>query len=377
MNESPELKDSYTSTGEKLYYHQEAMQRLRNGYGTPISAWCAPTDLCDARCSFCSVQERAGDSLPFSVVKGFVDQLVAIGLKSIVFSGGGNFLLWRDKEEGLDCNDIINYVHGLGVECALITNGLPLIDYGGRMSWKTMRPETLDKLTWCRISMAGLDSNHSGVVNVPDFDKSITSLGFSWIMADAFEEPSHKHKWVSTPDDIKTPMENRKVVYAVDRLPQIEEKLREYVEKYEPSYLRLLCDCLRPDLIPERHEMLSAMANRIDGTRVFSQKKPPRQPDHPCAKVYTRPCLNADGWVYPCDSVVLNKTANHQFGSVWRVCRWDEVGELFSKPIRQVIPNDCCPGCVFADAVDLIGEIIGGKETPLPAGPPLQHVSYI
>jgi len=26
-----ELKDSFTSTGEKLYFHQEAMQALRNG----------------------------------------------------------------------------------------------------------------------------------------------------------------------------------------------------------------------------------------------------------------------------------------------------------------------------------------------------------
>lgn len=377
ITEAPELKDSFTSTGEKLFAHQEAMQRLRNGYGTPISAWCAPTDVCDARCPYCSVQERPGDVLPFRIVKSFVDQLHAIGLTSIVWSGGGNFLLYRCKETGKDCNDIIDYVHGLGIQCALITNGLPLVeDKDGRKTWKTMRSDVMDKLTWCRISMAGLEANANGQVNVPDFDKTKTSLGFSWIMADAFEEPSHKHKWVSTLRDVKTPMDNRRIVYAVDRLPEIEEKIRGYVEKHEPTYCRLLCDCLRPDLIPERHEMLTAMAGRINPEIVFSQKKPPRQPSHPCAKVYTRPCLNADGWVYPCDSVVLNQSANHQFGSVWRVCRWNEVGELFSKPIRQVIPRDACPGCVFADAVELIGEIIEGRETPPPTRE-LTHVNYI
>jgi MoaA/NifB/PqqE/SkfB family radical SAM enzyme len=374
-----ELKDSYTSTGVKLFAHQEAMSRLRNKQGTPISAWCAPTDVCNARCSFCSVGERPGDVLPWAAVKGFVDQLVALGLKSITFSGGGNFLMYRCKETGTTCSDVIRYVKGLGVECALITNGMPMVEYPcGRTSWKNMPPDVLDMLTWCRISMAGLDHNHKEQqVYVPDFNPEITSLGFSWIMADSFEEPSHKHGWVSTPQDVRTPMGSRKVILATERLPWIEEQIRGYVERHKPAYVRLLCDCLRPDLIPERHKILSDMASRINPDVVFSQSKPPRQPDHPCAKVYTRPCLNADGWVYPCDSVVLNKSANHQFGSVWRVCRWDEVGELFSKPIRQVIPNDACPGCVFADAVDLIGEIIEGRETPAPTGPPIQHVNYI
>lgn len=378
MTAEPQLKDSYTSTGEKLFAHQEAMQRLRNNQGTPISSWCAPTDLCNAKCGFCSVGNRPADVLPYNVVTSFIDQLVPLGLKSIVWSGGGNFLLWRCKETGKDCNDLIDYAHDNGLESALITNGMPMVEYpGGRKSWKNMRPETLDKLTWCRISMAGLDYNHKEqTVYVPDFDQSKTSLGFSWIMADIYEEPAHKHGWVASPDDFITPMENRKSVMATERLPWIEDQIRNYVERYNPVYVRTLANCNQPEQIPERHRILSEMADRINPSVVFSQYKPPRQPDHPCAKVYTRPCLNADGWVYPCDSVVLNKTAGHKFGSVWRVCRWDEVGELFSKPIRQVIPNDACPGCVFTDQVNLIGEIIKGRETPAPDRA-LQHVNFI
>ncbi len=398
MIEEPELKDSYTSTGAKLYFHQEAMQRLRNGYGTPISAWCAPTDICNAKCSFCSVGERIGDVLPYRAVKGFVDQLAPLGLKSITFSGGGNFLMYRCKETGKDCSDIIRYVKGLGIECALITNGMPMVKWydaggewvkesdidptleylGARMSWKNMPPDVLDMLTWCRISMAGLDANHKEQqVYVPDFDQSKTSLGFSWIMADSYQEPGHKHGWVSTPEDIRTPLEDRSVVIAEDRLPWIEQQIRHYVEKHNPSYCRLLANCLQPDRIASRHRILSDMAERINPQVVFSQNKPPRNPGKSCAKIYTRPCLNADGFVFCCDSVVLNRTANHKFGSDWRVCRWDEIGELFSKPIRKVIPDGICPGCVFPDAVELIGEIIEGRETPVPEGPPLEHVNYI
>lgn len=375
--DKPELDTSFTSTGEKLYYHQEAMQSLRDGKGMPISAWCAPCDVCSHRCVFCSVGERPGDTLKWFQVKKFIDQLVPLGLKSITWSGGGNVLLWRDAEAGKDCNDLIDYAHGQGLECGMITNGLPLIEYPcGRKSWKTMRPETLDKLTWCRISMSGLDHNHKEqCVYVPDFDPSLCSLGFSWIMSDGYEEPTHKHGWVSTPEDVKTA--GGKVIDAMERLPWIEEQIRMYVEKYKPVYCRFLANCLQPEMIPERHRILSEMAERINPQICFSQNKPPRQPKKKCYKVYTRPCLNACGTVFCCDSVVLNQTAGHKFGSQWGVCRWDEVGELFSKPIRQVIPDDICPGCVFPDQVDLIGEVVEDKiETPMPEKP-VQHVNFI
>lgn len=388
-----ELKQSYTSDGSKLFFHQEAMQRLRNGVGTPISAWCAPTDLCNAKCGFCSVGMRPADVLPFSVIKGFIDQLVPLGLKSIVFSGGGNFLLYRCKLTGKDCNDVIDYAHGQGLECALITNGMAMFDYiqpigknergqilysKGRRSWKNMRPETLDKLTWCRISMAGLDYNHKEQeVFVPDFDPTKTALGFSWIMADIYEEPAHKHGWVASPDDFITPMENRKSVMAMERLPWIEEQVRHYVETYRPRYTRLLANCNQPEQIPERHRILSEVAGRINPDVVFSQFKPPRQPGQ-CYKVYTRPCLNADGFIYSCDSVVLNRTANHKFGSEWRICRWDEIGELLKRPIDKVMPWGICPGCVFPDQVDMLADIVEGRIIPpTPTGPQPEHVNFI
>lgn len=376
--EKPELDTSFTSTGEKLFHHQELLEKLRNGSGMPVSAWIAPTDICNAKCSFCSVGERVGDVLPFGVIKGFVDQLHNLGLKSVTLSGGGNPLLYKCKLTGKTIEDVIGYIHGLGIQVAMITNGMPLMTYsGGRKSWKNMRPETLDKLTWCRISMAGLDANHKEQqVYVPDFDPSITTLGFSWIMSDSYEEPSHKHGWVSTPEDIRTEMDNRKVVYALDRLPWIEEQVRSYVEKHNPRYVRLLCNCLQPDQIPERHRILQGMAERINPEVVFSQRKPPSQPRR-CFKVLTRPCLNADSWIYPCDSTVLNRTAGHKFGSLWRICRWDQIGELFADPSKFDMPDGICPGCVFDQQVNLINDIVHGAEFGVPDGDVPEHVNFI
>lgn len=380
------LATSFTSTGEKLFFHQEALQALRDGSGMPIHAWLAAHDLCNHKCAFCSVGERAGDNLPFPVIQKYFETLSGLGLKAVTISGGGNSILYKCKETGADFNQLVEFLFDLGLQVGVITNGMPLKDWtmdgkgaewNGRRSWRVVKPSTLDKLTWCRISMSGLDHNHKEQeVFVPDFDPEITALGFSWIMSDSYEEPAHKHGWVSTPEDIRTEMDNRRVVLASDRLPWIERKVKDYVERYNPRYVRLLSNCLQPDLIPERHKALSEMAARIDPTKVFSQFKPPRQPQK-CYKVLPHPCLNADGWVYSCDSVVLNRDAGHKFGSQWRICRAEEIGELYANPAKFKMPNGICPGCVFADQVDLIHSIVSGAETPLLAGPPPSHVNFV
>ncbi len=387
--DKPELDTSFTSTGAKLFHHQEHMSALRNGKGMPISAWCAPTDVCNHRCSFCSVGERPGDVLRFEQIKNFIDQLVPRGLKSITFSGGGNPLVYKCKESGAGIADCIDYAHEQGLEVAMIANGMPLgvfrVDVDNpdgswettfRKSWKNLPPETLDKLTWCRISMSGLDHNHKEQeVFVPDFDPTKTALGFSWIMSDSYQEPTHKHGWVSTPEDVKGEASERMFVDAMTRLPWIEERIKHYVEKHNPRYVRLLSNCLQPDLIPQRHAVLQEMAARISPV-CFSQNKPPRQPKK-CFKVLTRPCLNSDNVVYPCDSVVLNRTAGHKFGSVWGICKGEEVGDMLDHPEKYHMPEGICSGCVFSDAVDLINDIVGGRETPLPDGAPPEHVNFV
>lgn len=384
------LATSFTSTGEKLFFHQEAMQALRDGYGKPIHAWLAAHDLCNHRCSFCSVGERAGDVLSFNIIKPYFETLTELGLKAVTLSGGGNSILYKCRETGADFNDLVDFLYGLGLQIGVITNGMPMTDYAGeqhncfeehwdrptfRRSWKTVSPETLDKMTWCRISMSGLDHNHKEQeVFVPDFDPSKTTLGFSWIMADSYEEPTHKHKWVSTPEDVKTP--GGHFVSGEERLPWIEKQISGYVQRHNPAYVRLLANCLEPKLIPHRHKLLSEMAERIAPGIAFSQFKPPRQPKK-CWKVLPHPCLNADGWVYPCDSTVLNRDAGHKFGSRWRICNASQIRELYENPKAFQMPDGICEGCVFSDQVDLIHEIVNGMETPFPHGPEPQHVNFV
>lgn len=368
----PELLHEFTSTGSKLFWHQEAMERFRNGQGTPIVSHLMPTDLCNFKCSFCSVQHRAGDSMTMAQIRNYIDQLVPLGLKAVIISGGGNPLLFRDGDD--DFNSLVEYLYDCGLEIGLITNGLPLVKgLHGRMIWRGVLVETLDKLTWVRISLSGWDHAQDRC-DTPDIDPSKTTLGGSYVLHDSYDEPADKkHGRVSTPEDVITP--GGKVVYGADRVPELKEKMQEWNARYRPQYVRLLPNCLEPSLIPKRAEMLQQLANEIDPEVFFVQVKPPRQPKR-CLKGYFHPVANCDGFVYPCDSTVLSRSAGHKFDSAWRICKMEDIGQFYAEKIRPNVPNDICPGCVFSDQVDLISAIADGLPTPQPTGPIPQHVNF-
>lgn len=373
-----ELKHNFTSTGSKLYFHQEAMQKLRDGQGVPIVTHVMPTDICQHTCAFCSVATREGDILAMPDIQSYLRQLVELGLKAVIISGGGNPILYRDKVTSSKFNDLAVMIAGMGLEMGLITNGMPMKNYGnGRRSWATVEPGVLDLFTWIRISMSGLDHKEKEVY-VPDIDPSKTTLGFSWVMHDRYVEPMEKnHGKVSTLEDIVTPLQDGdgRTTLATTELPWIQDKIADYVQKHRPRYVRLLPNCLEPAKIIPRSQLLQQMADAIDPSIVFVQVKPPRQP-RACYKLYPHPVLNSDGWVYPCDSVVLNQSAHHKFASPWRVCHMSEIGEFYRKPVHPVIPNNICPGCVFSDQVDLLAAVANGMETPAPEAEP-EHSNFV
>ena len=395
------MNDTYTSTGAKFFAHQEAMANLRNGKGQPIVTHVMLTDVCNHRCAFCSVQARAGDSLPLSVIVEYLQTLKTFGLKAVILSGGGNPILYRNA--GADFNDVVNCCKYLGLEVGLITNGMPMKGYtdyrdktnqfrpgysGVRTSWKTVRPETLDSLTWIRISMSGLDHEEREVF-VPDIDPSKTTLGFSYVAHDVYHEPDDPHHGqVSTRHDLLSGNKERAPdVPFKSRITELIDYVAYYVNRFHPQYVRLLPNCLEPELISGRVTQLEHMANvinlrsendaRPDYHPAFVQHKPPQAP-HACYLGYIHPVLNCDGWVYPCDSCVLNETAGHQFANPWRICRWDEVEKMYTRPVRSLItdPAKTCPGCVFTKSNEILKSVVDGVATPAPKEVPI-HVNFV
>lgn len=388
------LNDTFTSTGAKFFHHQETMTKLRNGKGQPVVTHVMLTDVCQHTCAFCSVQKRAGDSLVFDDVLEYISILQRYGLKAVILSGGGNPILYKCKETGTNFNDVVDALHMRGLEIGLITNGMPLRKYEGkwhqdrkhytiRESWGTVRPDTLDKLTWVRISMAGLDHNEHEVF-VPDIDPTKTTLGFSYVAHDIYQEPNDPHHGkVSRRLDLLSGDTSRASDQPFeDRRTELIRAFSMYGILYKPRYIRLLPNCLEPEKIAHRCKQLKDVAdvvNRAQGYEVaFVQYKPPKAP-HACYLGYVHPVLNCDGWVYPCDSCVLNEAAGHQFANPWRICRWDEVASVYEAPVRSLIadPARTCPGCVFHESNELLKQVVDGTiELGIPQGMPT-HVNFV
>lgn len=380
------LTDTYTSTGAKFFHHQEAMRKLRNGHGQPIVTHIMLTDICNHSCAFCSVQARAGDSLPYDWVFGYLDELVGRGLRAVILSGGGNPILYRCRRSGADFDDVVAGIKERGLEIGLITNGAPLgpYDESGRRSWKTVHHSTLDKLTWVRISMSGLDHDERSVY-IPDIDPCKTALGFSYVAHDIYTEPADPHHGkVSRPLDLLSGNRNRAPDMSLDdRLPWLTDEITRYVLRHNPSYVRLLPNCLEPERIKFRCEQLQHAAheiNEVAGREVaFVQNKPPSAPKA-CYLGYVHPVLAPSGYVMPCDSHCLNESANHQLGGEpWRICHWSEVGKLYDEPVRTLIndPSKTCPGCVFGKTNELLLGVVDGTADITPPSVPPDHVNFV
>lgn len=373
------LVNEFTSTGAKLFHHQEAMRKLRDGKGMPIVTHLMPTDICQHTCAFCSVATREGNSLTMDVMESYLAQLIPLGLKATIISGGGNPILYKCKKTKADFNDLVNMISNLGLEIGLICNGMKMKTFScGRKSWLTTKPETLDKCKWIRISMSGLDHEEREVF-VPDIDKNKTTLGFSYVYHDIYIEPQEpNHGKVSTLSDIVTPLKENdgRVEYGQDRLPWIQNKIAEYVALHKPVYVRLLPNCLEVDKIKDRCDELQKIADAINPDVVFVQYKPPAAPNV-CYLGYVHPVLNSDGYVYPCDSCVLNAAAGHKFANPWRVCHWSEVAKIYSEPVRSLVDSKkLCQGCVFTKTNLLLEKVRDGMETPPPAKEPV-HPNFV
>lgn len=397
-----ELKSVFTSDGSKLLWHTEAMQGLRNGKPRVVTAHVMPTDVCAHRCAFCSVGQRAGDVLSMPVIRQFISTLKRHGLLSVIVSGGGNPILYKCPETGANFNDLIGELHEFGLQIGVISDGMPLRKFEGewsyshktftfRESWGTVRPETLDKLTWLRISMAGLDHDENEVF-VPDIDPSKTTLGFSYVAHDIFFDAEEKyHGRVSTELDIVSADRSQVREWRFDdRIESLTKEISNYAYYYAPRYIRLLPNCLEPAKIPARCEQLQAMADRINGMVrrdvAFVQFKPPRAPKH-CFNGYVHPTLAPDGYVYSCDSVVLAaadigyKTGkpNHKFDNPWRLCRHDEVEDrLFKQPVSSLLDSQrLCEGCVFSTQQAILEGVVDGTLDLTPPEFEPEHSAFI
>ena len=150
MNKHEDLTQKYSTWGDKLLQHTDVLDAIQNkGEFRPITIQLAPTEACDSDCPFCSVAGRPlKSSMSFDKIEQCLTDFHKLGAKSVEITGGGNPMLYRDKERGKDINDIIELAATLGYDIGIITNSHNL---------KKLEARLFPHINWIRISLIQLD----------------------------------------------------------------------------------------------------------------------------------------------------------------------------------------------------------------------------
>lgn len=137
----------------KLFRHTNQLEALMEGRPTaPTHVRIKPINRCNHRCWYCAYREDAlslgeemnlGDRLPTQKMFEIVDDVVAMGVKAVTFSGGGEPLLYKELPEA------IKRLRQGGVRVAALTNGSNL--RGG------MADAFARYATWVRVSLDAWD----------------------------------------------------------------------------------------------------------------------------------------------------------------------------------------------------------------------------
>lgn len=259
-----DTKSSYTSADTvpiKTLLDQDLVQNARKGIIPPIHAQVIPTNKCNLNCPFCSCSKRTKE-LEMNIAKAFdmVDLLKFCGCKAMTITGGGEPLKYDHLEA------FMNYVHKNEIKMGLVTNGL-LLD---RVS-----PDTLNLLTWCRISN-GDDRRFIG--KYPEMLAEVTSAAgnVDWAFS-----------------------------HVVSNKPNYEEIARvvAFANRAAFTHVRLVADLFAPEAINMKDVQLYLKSKNINDQRVIYQERKAHTRGGECYIGYLKPLISPDFKIYACCGV--------------------------------------------------------------------------
>lgn len=157
---------------EKILFHKEWLKRWKEDPFSifPIYAEIAPVGYCNHRCIFCNFDFLGYRKIKLSsqILKERVTEMAAMGMKAIQYAGEGESLLHRDMA------DIAIHTKNLGIEVAMLTNGVWLI--------KKFVDKALGAFSWFQVSLdAATAETHSKIHCAPlsNFPHIIKNLAYA------------------------------------------------------------------------------------------------------------------------------------------------------------------------------------------------------
>lgn len=162
----PPISHAGPFSGDKILWFPEHIRSLAEGGNpAPITAEIDLTNACDLDCPYCSqANYRKGhETLDPSVAITAIEDLVDLGCKSVVFTGGGEPLIHRQAQS------LIAYAGYRGLQVALITNGTQLAACD--------LDQLVENCAWIRVSLDSHDADsYLKSKGQPRFDRVIQGI---------------------------------------------------------------------------------------------------------------------------------------------------------------------------------------------------------
>ena len=355
FDKKSEMEQRFTSTGVKFWKHRDAMLSYKKGKGNSIiSTHVSPEGNCNLRCPYCSVTNRGlRNRIEFSDIVLYLEALIERGLKAVIITGGGEPVLYPE------INKLIRYIkYEKGLDVALITNGTVL---------EKLERDVRGVFSWLRVSINIFKGWQEKIFIPEEIVNSPTTIGFSYVYT-----PEHAFE---TAADVK----QSDILKAIGKL----------MDRFGAKYLRVLPNCLvTGDVFDAEHIMIDKLIKEMNDPRMFHQLKKHRTPSLKiCHQSYFRPYLSEEinpfthksGTVFPCDSLVLNKSVQ-KFIEKFVLCEPGRIKEYLDGKIRpNFVPSQDCSGCVFTNNLELIDDFVknGAEQFSTYAGVSLSHENFV
>ncbi len=162
----------------KIFYHQETLQHLLQGERcNPLYVRIKPTNRCNHNCGYCHYrnayldldQYDPNDEIPRKKMMQIVQDMSAMGVKAVTFSGGGEPLVYPYIEETME--SILEH----DIDLSIITNGSLLNGNKARIladaKWVRISIESCNDTAYCKTRGLKEGAFFSLCTNIENFAK--------------------------------------------------------------------------------------------------------------------------------------------------------------------------------------------------------------
>lgn len=160
------LSQDLLNSSKILFHYGKMLEDISKGKEDfhPIAVEIHPTAVCNHRCIHCSYKERNENraSLSPQVMDQLIDSVIAMNIRAVYFSGGGEPTLYPGLTQ------YIEKLYDNGVECSIITNASCFEDMGFIA--------IADKLNYIAISVPAVDGETFRTITGTDNLEKVLSL---------------------------------------------------------------------------------------------------------------------------------------------------------------------------------------------------------